>query len=431
MRKNISLFLLIFSLSHAVYSENVPFENSSMRHQLEEVIEQAKLYRIDPDCSDRRNVKRQREIRGEICGRLSHYGEQLTVIEIVELFVKDCFKQREFSSTWVIEKFIKPTRRMDQVFLIKDREGRLQFVVKSFAYPRKPSSLFLLEISALDFLRQHHFQNVLPIHPLAVGLGESNGVEYGLLLETAATGKRIDDFIKIYTSEKDPGQRDHHMNLLERAFIRLAKGLEELHAMKSSKSGIISEWVIDKFISRKDFILSDPFIRQSLEQKMDVSALDSYLESVVAFVQSTPIYFSYSHRDTNLGNLIYDEVLDKIYFIDVAQLHNSISYYGEPVADGLRDLIRVEESLLKLNLLTTEEAEHLIKVLHATYEEQSQNKINWRFLQFYQDGMKMGTLRHYSRYEQLSDERERSRTKLLFNKAIDYFKDQVEQKNNQ
>lgn len=418
-----SFFCFFFLINHFTYGANVNFHPQP---GLQEIINLAKEYRPDPTQPRLNEKKRKEAIRSKVCSKLPHYGKHETAAEIIAAFLKDYFHEKKLSYEIMQNVRRAPTRQKDLVFFIKDGDGNLQLVVKAFLYPRMPGSLFLLELSALDFLRHLKCPSLLPVHPLAVGMGEAGGIEYALLLETAASGMRIDDYIKRYATATDPHTRSQNYEQLKKAFIRIGNGLAELHSHRSKKSGKLDKLLIDRFKAKRSKILHNAHICDCLKEMVNLKDFDAYIKETVEKAYKTPLYFTFSHRDTNLGNLIYDEKLDKLYFIDVAYLHYSISIKGEPLADGLHDLMRVEESLSKKRGLTHEEREDLIDLFHGVYQEKSKHPIEWCFFRFHQDYKKLGKLIYYQTYQNIEDELERTRAKNYFEGSLLYFKNMVE-----
>lgn len=399
---------------------------------LESIQEIARLSRLNLELSPEEEMQRILTILDEVYCRLPHYKESDDLSSNVGVFLQDAL-QRDASEYVIVDAVTTAIggKSKDIVFLIKNQQDQLCFVIKAFRYPRLADSKFLPELSALDALSNLKLPQVGSIEPLAVAICRCEEMEYGLLLETAATGKRMDQYI--YAAAENPvgsQERQKSLDLARCAFIRMGASLAHLHRTKSTFLQPFSKEAIAKMNQKRIDILNNPFIIECLQNKIDVSDWNAYLDKMINQVEQITNFASFQHGDAHLGNMFYDADQDLFYFIDVAKLHRSLSLQGEPLLDRTVDILRADENLRRkaIGLLSDEEIEVLLTAYYDAYQQVSGRLLDVRLLECYRAYIKMGRLISYSRYINHTDPALRAEEQAIFDKAIEYFHKQIRDK---
>lgn len=402
----------------------------SHAENVQEIVHYARAYRKDLALSPEKETLRQQHILEEVGSRLKIYDAQSSLEDAVTVFVQQELTV-DIDDLTIINANLTDLggKSHDSVFLIKDQNGNLSYIVKAFRNPRDLSSKFLPEVSALDLIEQLAIPGVEAIKPIAFALCSNQEGEWGLLLETAAKGQRIDQFIyQLASLTPGSNERDVFFGHFQKVFRRMAESFAKLHAIKSSESFYLSTEDIDKYNKRLSEVQENSHILRELEERFPVDAFFLYAEKIKTNAIHVPLSHSYWHGDAHLGNMLYDDVEDIFYFIDVAKLHHSISITGEPLLDGTIDLVRIEESLrrLAIGLLSDHEVEELLKSFYEAYEEHSCQPVSPSVFLFHKTCKKLGRLVEYSRYMEMKDPIEQLLNRSVFESALNYFELQME-----
>lgn len=388
----------------------------------QEVIASARKFRKDITLSSEEENMRAKKILDNICQHLIKYDEEHSLEKAVRKFVSDHL----LNSYSIVNANLTGMagRSQDPVFLIKDKEDSLCYVVKAFRNPRDLSSKFLPEISALDLIQQLSMPGVVPITPIAFGIYCGQEQEWGLLLETAAEGNRIDQYIHHLGSlELNSEERFAFLEFCQNVFRRMAESFVFLHAKKSSHPFSIPIEHLDKFDKKVSTILESPFVISELEQHFSLNEFHQYLNKIKADAMNSSFFYSYWHGDAHLQNMFYNPTKDTFYFIDSSKMHNSISFNEEPLQDSMKDLVSVEESLrrIAIGILNECEVNALLKSFYESYEQYSGQLIQEIFL-FDRTNKKLERLKTYSRYIDENDPIKKSQDKTVFDNTVMYFK---------
>lgn len=220
---------------------------------------------------------------------------------------------------------------------------------------------------------------------------------WGLLLETKAKGKRLDQFLSPLNK-----------NSLEKSLTRLAESLAELHQKKSEVFGTLP---IDKFEEKITKILNNNSLKKELSLHLNFDLFIEYIQNIKKQASSLCIPLSYWHGDAHLGNMFYDEEKDQFYFIDVAKMHQSIDFHKEPLQDGAYDYFRALENFRRISLGTLEEEDYqyLSKIFEQTYL--AKHPLDPTHITFYKTYTKMGRLIEYF-----------NKDDNVFEESVNYFK---------
>lgn len=424
----IILLLFCFSIEGATSSQGpIGFYQQKFS---QEIVSYAREYRKNTMLPSEEEDLRGKHILKQVVDRLIKYDEQNSLESAVQRFVADELSANEYDYT-VVDASLTDIggKSHDPVFLIRDKNNHLCYVVKAFRSPREISSKFLPEISALDFIQQLLIPGVEPVKPIAFASYSNQDGEWGLLLETAAKGQRIDQIVyKLGNLKPASKERENFLKVCQRVFQRIAESLVKLHARKSSQPFSILETDLAKYENKLSTIFESPFILGEMEKCFSPFDFFQYAEQIKTDALKVQLFYSYWHGDAHLGNMLYDDIQDTFSFIDVAKLHYSISIEEEPLMDGTMDLVRVEENLRRktLGILSEHEVETLLKSFYESYEQCSGQKLAQQILLFDRTNKKLGRLVTYARYIQEEDPIKHSIDKAVFDSAIIYFKNQLE-----
>ena len=436
MNKKFYILIIIatFSLNRIQLSADVLERKETYNIQnhtgcFQEFIDYARAYRKDMELSPEKENLRQKNILEQFCSSLTKYDAN-SLEDAVYGFLAHELSLNKYDFTIINANLTDVSGKShDSVFLIRDLNGHLCYVVKAFRNPHDLSSKFLPEISALDFIQQLSMPGVIAINPIAFAICSNQEEEWGLLLETAAKGRRIDQFVyQLAAFTPDSKEREVFFEICQKVFRRMAESFAKLHATKSSRSFFISMQDIDKYNKRLSEVFESCFIIREMENHVSLNAFFQYVEKIKADALNVAVFHSYWHGDAHLGNMLYDDREDIFYFIDVAKLHHSVSITGEPLLDGTMDLVRVEENLrrIAIGLLSDSEVDNLLKSFYDAYERDCSHAVSPPAFLFHKTCKKLGRLVTYSRYVEDENSIKRSLDQSVFESAVEYFENQIE-----
>lgn len=427
------LFLLILlptiGISHDAPTSPCGPIASCRQEKVLEIIQYARAYRKDTTLSGEEEKFRQKAILELAIAGLPKYDSERSLEDAVRRFAKD-----ELLLTVGVHTIIDASltdiggKSDDPVFLAYDEAGNLCYVVKAFRNPSDLSSKFLPEISALDLIDQLALPGVAPVRPIAFAVYSQENDEWGLLLETAAKGQRLDQYVyQLGALQPASKERLDFLAVCQNAFRKLGEGFAKLHARKSTRPNYLPQQDLEKYDQKLSQILDSPFIKDALQKRFPIDQFVRYTENIKARASHFPIYYSYWHGDAHMGNMFYDQQKEAIYFIDVAKMHQSISIQGEPLLSGTMDLIRVEENLRRkaIGHLREDELQSLVHTFYNAYEQSSGERIEGPVLLFDRTSKKLGRLIEYSRYVHQTDPIKRSSEQAVFESSLDYFSNQI------
>jgi hypothetical protein len=426
-------------------------------------------YRVDRTLSAEAERAREHLILESFCSSVAQYNSMESLESAVKHFVWETFGRGDFNIVNSSKTDMKG-QSQNSVFFVNDIYDCLRYVVKAFPDPCSHPSEYLAEISALSMIEKLDLSWIAPIKPLGYAIYRNVHQCWGLLLETVAQGKRIDEYLHPLmnlvhnVSHKGAGcknpsvmsrssgillricprrqpshmelfarptccpcdERGPLMNMMEwnflkdaaiKAFSRMGQSLAQLHGYKEAVVGSMPEWNLERYNNRVMEMLGNDLIRQQLSETIPVPAFVDYVTHVKNEVLAISVPRTYLHGDAHFGNMFYSEEEELFYFIDAARLHKSIDRKGLPILDGTLDLLRVEENLkiFVLKGLSEGVANLLLETFYQSYREQSGRFPEARLLNFYRVFMLMGRLIIYSRY---SNEAEPAQKKAIFESAI-------------
>lgn len=386
---------------------------SQSEKKFPQIIALSRLYRLHPEMDALQEEVRKQDIVLQAENLLLSCGIEQDLDHAVELFAKDSLPFQSLT----IERTLDGTTE-DIVFLIYN-ENKLAYAVKAFKNTESRRGKFLTELSALDFIVQSNFQQSFPVVPLALASCIYQEQQYILLLETAAKGQRLDKFV-LNTGKASGENREYALKCALEAYGQAGRALAELHFRKSPGKFSIPQINLEKFKKREAAILSNPSIMLAVEKEISINLFKEYLESTYNEALQLEFPYTFWHGDAHSENLFYDLEQKKIYFIDVVRMHASIDFFGDPILDGVADLLHLEENLKKLSLLclSEEETELLLQNFYTAYADIAGALPDAKHLTFYRNYFKLARL--IECYD-AKDEKKMA----VFNQSLQYFVNQI------
>lgn len=389
---------------------------------LEQITRRAREFRVDRHLSALKEKERQKEILKKVKKILPVYKSSRGLKAALQKFLDNHFAPDHTEIKIKARKTLKKNEPKDNVFYIFNAAGEMILVAKAFYQPYKISSKFLWEISSLDIIKQKKLSNVSPIEPLACAICSDGKSEWGILVQSVAAGKRMDQFIYDIAALPIGNQRQEALKSSSKAFARMGASLGCLHLSNEAISTIPGHR-FKKFHKKLNMVLDNPQIVSELNKVCSRDQFMSYIHNIEIDVSKIKVAYSLCHGDAHLGNMFYDEAKDLFYFIDVSKMHKSLCNRGFPLLDGCVDIVRAEENCRRkaLGILTAEETENLISAMYEAYSSSTQVRPDLRLLTFYKTRIKLGRLNSYWNYRDQKNIRKQNEEKAIFEDALSYF----------
>lgn len=352
---------------------------------MDEVLDLSKQFRSNPKMLPRQDQFRKDLILKKFNKNVKQLGSNESTNALLTIFLQDYFKQESLPFVTVQRNPNKRNRfgqLKDPVFFLRDEEGTLQYVVKVFRKPSRANSRILSELSAMECYNNLDLPDVLPVHPLAVAIGESRNKELGFLLESAATGQTLSNWLFNYLWETDPTQQKHNFEIIKKALYKTGQALGELHSSSPHKKKPLSKQIINEFTSVKRAIFDNQSMCRILKKQVDPQALLARLNKLFKQVNKKAYETSFTHYDTNMNNILYDETLDKVYFIDLASSNPYLTLNGLPNGNPMHDLAKVQMGMIYREI-EKDTLNELISSLYSGYKEKSDCALDCKLIKFY------------------------------------------------
>lgn len=384
----------------------------------------AEQYRLDSSKSEVENDLSRLHVLEEFSKALSPYSGD-TIEAIVRAFFAD-FKGEEAHSYTLIDiaKIGMNGRSSDSVYLLKDPDGVPRFAVKVFTKPFELKGKLMRELASLLFLAELKLPYIHPIQIFSLGMATHENVTYGLMLEEAAPGKRMDQYLyDLAVHALNSSERVAHLETAKKAVHRMATALASLHSIKSDKPGPLHSTDIKKFEKRLRKALENPVIMAAISREIGIEPFLAYVESVRAKGAELSVFHTYLHGSTHFGNVFYDEQTDVITFIDTGAFVRSFDRSGGPLMSEFIDLLRPERDFYKKGTavgLSEQELDMLKQEFYYTYEE-SLGPIDADAFEFFKVSEVLRNLHSYSDYTKQPDPSFAKLHEILFNNNINYF----------
>lgn len=238
----------------------------------------------------------------------------------------------------------------DEVFFLYDPQGKMHYVVKAFLNPDQLESNFIPEFAGNGIIQAMQLPRLKSVCTLGLGRCDIDDKQYGLLLCTAAPGKRVDQFLTAIQQNKAK------LEEAIEAFKAVGAAYAELHQPDDTRSIPFPKKWADRLESnlRK---LDDPIISEKLQGKVDIAKLQDYGRNLIQICEKIHIPPAYSHGSAHLKNIFYDPASGDVILIDTGKLHHSINREGLPCEDAAFDLMRIEENVVHSTLDKLEQEE--------------------------------------------------------------------------
>lgn len=386
------------------------------------IVQYAREYRTDPLASATAEDLRKQKLLEQVYANLISYDSAGSLPSALRDFVAD-FVVENADDLFITDSTTSNLRghSSDSVYFVTHKSGELRYVIKAFRNPRQLTNKFLPEISGLDLLIELDLPHVGHAEPLAVATFCEPGAEWALLLQAAIPGHRMDHILTLL-SDRDLSEeeRQKHLEAAEKAFYRMGSALKALHSIKSADSTHIPEQTVNHFDQKLKAVLDNRIITDQLSQAFSLQDFAAHVDQVKQKALKVRVFSSYCHGDANLGNMLYDERSDTLYFIDLDKLHASVNSHGEPMLDGTQDLIAAAENFRRKSytILTSQEFERLLSLYYKGYGELPDCDL----MEFYKTYTQLSRLNKYSRYLNESDPVQRALDQAVFEGDISQFK---------
>lgn len=308
--------------------------------------------------------ERTREI---VEGEVPDYGTR-PLKKTVTAFVNDAL-HLQLREEQIVDAASTPLNGLSEarVFFIHNEKGALQYVVKAFPNPHGQAGGFMPELSSLASLAERDLKFVKTVKPLAVAKCQGKEKKYGLLLQTAAAGRRCDQFLEaIFAYSPSDPQRQEALRVAKRMCEAVGLGLSEFHGLSQEQRIVLAR---DGFFHAKIQLehLLQPDVQMRLQDRVSEKSLKELIDERVKAVFDRRRY--YSHGDAGPANIFYDPVAHKITLIDLARVHLWIDRHGKPLSSSVYDLYHFRKKLCSLckKQLSWQELHELLDALHDGY----------------------------------------------------------------
>lgn len=415
-------FVSFFHISFPLMGSETP-EKSIDTFSIQSSKEIFHHFRYDQSKSKEENDVSRQQLLLEFSQTLPVYLAENDLESAAKTFFDDALKQESSKYSFInAADDAMGGNSEDIVYLIKDNAGQLCFIIKVFEKPFELKGKFLPELCGLDFLIDLQVPGTVPILPLSVGITDYQGSSYGLLLETAASGQRMDQYLfQLAAKPIGSDERKTSLEKTKKIVERVAEALAQLHSTKSDESGKIPKDDLKDWDKRIKRVSESPFIVSEIAKKVDWEVFLNYLETVKKQALEIPVYYTYLHGSTHFGNVFYDEAKDAVQLIDVGTLSDSFDREGKPIRCEFVDLLRSERDINKkgLSILSQEEVNLLIQAYYGAYERAA-GALEERVFEFFKTSEKLRCLYSYA-FQDEPDPEKKKRDEVLFYNNLNYL----------
>jgi len=194
------------------------------------------------------------------------------------------------------------------------------------------------ELCAIEFLRTLNLEKTNIISILGVGRTKIDNHEYGIVIQSVASGKALDDLMEDVVSSSE---KESAMKLLCEAMASTGGTLAQIHEQTLSKK-VQSSFEINSHIKavvdvtnklNKKISEGNPYLVGSLQ----IKDLDSLLKKMGTSYIQNPGFGAVAHLDAHVGNFFYFQETGYVTPIDISSLSRSFSSEGEGLVSPARD----------------------------------------------------------------------------------------------
>lgn len=253
---------------------------------------------------------------------------------------------------------------------VPDHKGKLAYVVKTMEGRTSELARELSSLQQLSDLNLH--QSTLPTAQTAGKFDlEQNKTIHTVFVQTAAKGQPFTSILDEVGQAKGT-ERTEKMEALKGGFIKAARGLAELHLKNQHMATPVGQEAIAFNIETLDDVYG--WVKDSIEEgriplkKEELEAI--YKGTTEAVVDNWGVS-GYSHGDTHLDNLFFDESSGQFSFIDTPSFLASVDEHGKPIGFPAYDFAWTFGSISGKGFrsgLSAEEVESLQSTFKTEYD---------------------------------------------------------------
>jgi len=243
------------------------------------------------------------------------------------------------------------------VLRILDARNTLLGVLKVFP----DTAQFAMELSALARLGRVRIVGGRAVSALGVARTSTSPGAAGMVVSTAAAGRDVEGMMRETGATPAGPERRRMFRALSAAVASIGHTLAKLHTTPAGSGGAVADAFlkrhIDDMLDRKSQLTG---LRTQLGSVgIDVSALRSRIDTLVAGFRANPGGAALVHGDSHPGNYFYDPGTG-VTIIDTTTLHFSIDAHGRPIGAPSRDIANFTQQVahysVTLKLTPTEVA---------------------------------------------------------------------------
>ncbi len=250
---------------------------------------------------------------------------------------------------------------------IVDASGKLLGVLKLF--PSREE--FAMELSALARLGRVRIVRGRAVAALGVARTSSLPSAAGLVVTSAAGGQDVEKTMKETGATPSGPERRRMFGQLSTAVEEIGRTLAQLHTRPRGSGGPVASAFmqrhIDDMVRRRDQLTG--FRDELAIAGIDVGALQSRIDALVAGFRAHPGGSALVHGDAHPGNYFFDAG-SGVTIIDVTTLHLSIDARGNPIGAPSRDVAIFSQQVAHYSVslkLTRTEVARLQAVFRRAY----------------------------------------------------------------
>lgn len=364
-----------------------------------------------------KDEKRSANIVNLIQSKLPDCGTVNKLEDAIEPLLDDAYPS---NSNWKIvnvKQLGMGGKSKADVFFVFDDKGVKRAVVKAF---RRTNGL-VAELSSIALIKERRLPYVATPTPLAVGKCSYNDSIYGLLMETVASGLRLDQYLKnVATYPQGSPERDVSFSQALRAFSRAGTCLAEFNGLDKDVRDHIAKDGCLRVKLEIDRQITPPLLEK---YAFDVAKIKKIVDQKLHKILAYHAKKFYRHGDAGLKNLFYDPAIDKLFLIDVARVHNGVKKSGEPSTNNLYDFIHLWKHLemQATRLLSADEQKRVLDALYFGFVDSDNNIANLRHSNqsLYHALVQVNV---YANFQAVDDPIERKRQRELFSFYCEFIK---------
>lgn len=231
----------------------------------------------------------------------------------------------------------------DPLFLVKDRNGKLLFVVKAFVDDRDTLENFAAIMTAHKLMESLEFNTFFCTPPIASIRLEREKMHITLIAFEAAQGQSVNSFLK-----------SHAIEIACKAVEAQGCALAELNSIHADQAEHLSIYYIEQATQCLKECLQD-IVAFSDQFPLNIQKLSMALLEKWKKVLPAPQPLGFIHGDAHPGNIFFDEKSNTLTLTDLDRLVYSIDAQSAPAGP-----IAFEFTFARLSLKFSAEAHHIL-----------------------------------------------------------------------